>query len=97
MIVNEGKSKYEVFFCLIDSCRAPIKCDSTIRLLHVATKRSLHSHNFVSPLSHNQEVSAYGENGVGDDGDLWKVVCTSRNDYWLREDGVRLQHVVTGK
>jgi dolichyl-phosphate-mannose--protein O-mannosyl transferase len=77
--------------------RSPIKCDSIVRIIHVTTKRYLHSHDFASPLSHNQEVSAYGEDGAGDEGDRWKVVCTSRNDYWLRKDGIRLQHVVTGK
>ncbi|CAF3511772.1 unnamed protein product [Adineta steineri] len=75
----------------------PVKCDSTVRLIHVTTKKNLHSHNFASPLSHNQEVSAYGEDGAGDEGDQWRVVCTTRNDYWLRKDGIRLQHVVTGK
>lgn len=75
----------------------PIKCDSIIRMLHVQTRKNLHSHDFQSPLSHNQEVSAYGENGIGDEGDLWKVICTSRNDFWLRQDAIRLQHVATGK
>ena len=79
------------------SNRVPIKCDSIVRLIHIATRRYLHSHDFASPLSHNQEVSAFGENGVSDEGDRWKVVCTSRNDYWLRKDGIRLQHVTTGK
>lgn len=75
----------------------PIQCDSVIRLFHVTTRRNLHSHNYPSPLSNNQEVSAYGEDGVGDDGDRWKVVCTTKNDYWLRKDPIRFQHVVTGK
>ncbi|CAF2512862.1 unnamed protein product [Rotaria sp. Silwood2] len=75
----------------------PIKCDSMIQLLHVATRKNLHSHDFSSPLSHNQEVSAYGENGLSDEGDQWKVICTSRNDYWMRKDWIRLQHVATGK
>lgn len=78
-------------------CSTPIQCDSIIRMLHVQTEKNLHSHDFQSPLSHNQEVSAYGENGIGDEGDLWKVICTSRNDYWLRQDPIRLQHVETGK
>ncbi len=90
----EGNYSWRFFSVRISLPRTPIKCDSTIRLLHVTTKRNLHSHEFVSPLSHNQEVSASGEDG---EGDLWKVVCTSRNDYWLRKDGIRLQHVVSGK
>jgi len=75
----------------------PVKCDSIIRLLHVTTRRNLHSHNYASPLSNNQEVSAYGENGVGDEGDRWKIICTTQSDYWIRQDPVRFQHAVTGK
>lgn len=66
-------------------------------MFHVTTRRNLHSHNYLSPLSNNQEVSAYGDDGVGDDGDRWKVVCTNKNDFWLRKDAVRFQHVNTGK
>ncbi|UJR37470.1 hypothetical protein I4U23_030173 [Adineta vaga] len=75
----------------------PIKCDSVVRLFHVTTRKNLHSHNYLSPLSNNQEVSGYGEDGVGDEGDRWKVDCTTKNDFWLRKDPVRFQHVVTGK
>lgn len=46
----------------------PIKCGQTIKLTHVNTGRNLHSHHFQSPLSHNLEVSAFGEDGSGDDG-----------------------------
>lgn len=76
---------------------SPIKCDSIVRLFHITTRRNLHSHNYQSPLSNNQEVSAYGEDGAGDEGDRWKVVCTTKNDFWLRKDTVRFQHVSTGK
>ena len=48
--------------------RTPVKCGDTIRLQHLATKRNLHSHFFQSPLSHNQEVSCFGEGGDGDTG-----------------------------
>ncbi|CAF2996838.1 unnamed protein product [Rotaria socialis] len=76
---------------------SPIKCDSIIRLLHVATRKNLHSHDFASPLSYNQEVSASDEGGIGDEGDMWKVICSNENDYWLRKDGIRLKHVATDK
>lgn len=46
------------------SFREPIKCGDQIRLEHTATQKNLHSHIFASPLSGNQEISAYGENGV---------------------------------
>ena len=60
-------------FCCIRFCRMPVKCGDTIRLLHIATRRNLHSHLFQSPLSNNQEVSAFGENGDGDEGDNWGI------------------------
>ncbi|XP_045472741.1 stromal cell-derived factor 2 isoform X1 [Harmonia axyridis] len=54
----------------------PIKCGSLIRLEHLESKRNLHSHIFSSPLSSQQEISCYGENGEGDTGDHWKVICS---------------------
>jgi dolichyl-phosphate-mannose--protein O-mannosyl transferase len=45
----------------------PIRCQSTVRLQHLSTRMFLHSHLFSSPLSGNQEVSAFGDNG-GDTG-----------------------------
>ncbi|XP_030374505.1 stromal cell-derived factor 2 isoform X2 [Scaptodrosophila lebanonensis] len=72
----------------------PIACGSTIRLEHLTTKKNLHSHHFSSPLSGEQEVSAYGEAGLGDTGDHWEVVCS--NDSWMRDAHVRFRHVDTG-
>lgn len=55
----------------------PIACGTNIRLEHVETKKNLHSHLFSSPLSGNQEISAYGDDeGEGDSGDNWTVVCS---------------------
>ncbi|XP_077317763.1 stromal cell-derived factor 2-like protein 1 [Lithobates pipiens] len=71
----------------------PIKCGQTIRLTHVNTGKNLHSHHFSSPLSNNQEVSAFGENGEGDDLDTWTVQCG--DSVWEREDSVRFKHVGT--
>lgn len=73
--------------------RSPIKCGSTLRLQHLATKRNLHSHHFQSPISHNQEVSAFGENGQGDEGDHWSVICATK--FWERQDKVRFKHSAT--
>ncbi|KAG8225199.1 hypothetical protein J437_LFUL009491 [Ladona fulva] len=70
-----------------------IKCGDTIRLEHTTTQKNLHSHIFASPLSGNQEISAYGENGVGDTGDHWVVVCDGDN--WERDEEVMLRHVDT--
>ncbi|XP_078083371.1 stromal cell-derived factor 2-like protein 1 [Mustelus asterias] len=71
----------------------PIKCGQSIRLTHVNTGRNLHSHHFVSPLSGNQEVSAFGENGEGDDLDVWVVQCSGMS--WERDDDVRFKHAGT--
>ena len=72
----------------------PIKCGQKIRLEHLSTHKNLHSHQFASPLSKSQEVSAHGSKGVGDSGDVWSVVC--EGDYWSRGDSIMLKHVDTG-
>ena len=72
----------------------PVECGAVVRLQHMSTKKNLHSHHFSSPLSGNQEISAYGDqNGEGDTGDNWTVVCSG--DYWERGTDVRLKHVDT--
>ena len=73
----------------------PIKCGSVVRLQHLNTGRNLHSHLFSSPLSGNQEISAFGEHGTGDTGDNWTIVCPG--DYWERDETVRLKHADTEK
>lgn len=71
----------------------PIQCGEAIRITHMKTGRNLHSHHFSSPLSNHQEVSAFGENGEGDDLDVWAVQCGET--YWERDDAVRIKHVAT--
>lgn len=57
--------------CVCFYYREPVKCGDTIRLHHLATNKNLHSHHFQSPLSGNQEISAYGdEHGKRHDTDL---------------------------
>ncbi|KAF7259711.1 hypothetical protein EG68_03198 [Paragonimus skrjabini miyazakii] len=70
-----------------------IKCGQTIRLMHLNTRKNLHSHHFQSPLSHNFEVSAFGNDGVGDEGDDWQVICDG--PYWLRKSRIQLKHIST--
>jgi dolichyl-phosphate-mannose--protein O-mannosyl transferase len=79
----------------LNKFRQPIKCGESFRLFHLATKRNLHSHLFQSPLSNNQEVSAFGENGEGDDGDNWVIDC--EDDFWRRDEPVRIKHELTNK
>ena len=73
-----------------------MKCGSVVRLQHLQTRKYLHSHFFSSPLSHNQEVSAFGGGDKdGDEGDNWSVDCSS--DYWNRDEAIRLKHTATGR
>lgn len=82
-----------------NACQAgePIKCGDTIRLEHMSTGRNLHSHLFKSALSGNQEVSGFGEEGFGDTGDNWKLICETNGKYWERGNPVVFQHIDTGK
>eukprot|EP00123_Amoebidium_parasiticum_P009554 comp19549_c0_seq1/m.22916 comp19549_c0_seq1/g.22916 ORF comp19549_c0_seq1/g.22916 comp19549_c0_seq1/m.22916 type:complete len:212 (-) comp19549_c0_seq1:29-664(-) len=73
----------------------PIKCGDTIRLTHVTTKKNLHTHLFTAPMSGHQEVSAFGDNGVGDGGDNWVATCSTGK--WKRMEDVALKHVDTGR
>ncbi|XP_011504680.1 PREDICTED: protein O-mannosyl-transferase 2 [Ceratosolen solmsi marchali] len=46
-----------------------------IRLEHVITRRNLHSHKEIAPISKKHyQVTGYGENGTGDANDVWKVL-----------------------
>ncbi|XP_064081701.1 stromal cell-derived factor 2-like [Macrobrachium nipponense] len=68
----------------------PIACGQTIRMEHLPTKKNLHSHHFSSPLSDLQEISAFGEEGEGDTGDEWVVICDG--EAWGRQQTVMLRH-----
>lgn len=46
----------EYFFIFV---RKAIPCDSIIRLQHAGTNKFLHSHQHRSPLSNQQEISAF--------------------------------------
>ena len=54
----------------------------------------MHSHEFRSPLTGQQEVSAFGTDGVGDESDDFKVVCT-KGTTWLSGEPFYLQHAPT--
>ncbi|KAI8613417.1 MIR motif-containing protein [Chytriomyces sp. MP71] len=74
---------------------SPFKCDDIVRLNHLTTKKYLHSHAHVSPLSNQQEVSAYE---FTNNEDNWKVICNDKKDkVWKRESKVRLHHIATQK
>lgn len=70
-----------------------IKCGQKIRLMHLNSRKNLHSHHFQSPLTPNYEVSAFGDDGKGDEGDDWQVLCDGQR--WLRDTRIRLKHIST--
>lgn len=70
----------------------PIECGQRIRLTHLQTNKNLHSHLMRSPLSRQQEVSGYGNEGEGDSGDDWIVVCGSGEKHLQRDTKFRMQH-----
>ncbi|XP_028681228.1 stromal cell-derived factor 2-like protein 1 [Erpetoichthys calabaricus] len=92
---DDANSYWRIRGKSVGSCQrgVPIKCGQAVRFTHMNTGRNLHSHHFVSPLSGNQEVSAFGENGEGDDLDVWNVQCSGI--YWERDDAVRFKHIGT--
>ncbi|XP_055654059.1 stromal cell-derived factor 2 [Falco peregrinus] len=95
LAADDGNSYWRVRGRTAAVCErgTPVRCGQAIRLTHLGTGRNLHSHRFASPLSGNQEVSAFGEAGEGDYLDDWTVVCSGT--YWARDSEVRFQHTST--
>jgi dolichyl-phosphate-mannose-protein mannosyltransferase len=51
-----------------------VKNGDYVRLEHIATKRNMHSHNNKAPITtEHYQVTCYGNNGVGDDNDVWQI------------------------
>jgi len=69
-------------------------CGQIIRFEHTQTGKNLHSHEIASPLSRKNEVSGYGDDGEGDEGDNWIVTCNDA--YWERDGKIKFKHVATG-
>jgi dolichyl-phosphate-mannose--protein O-mannosyl transferase len=66
-----------------------------IRLEHERTRKNLHSHSSqLSPVTGQQEVTAFGENGGGDFNDNWRVEVDGGGT-WSTHKRVRLAHVET--
>uniref|UniRef100_A0A8C5MX38 Stromal cell derived factor 2 n=1 Tax=Leptobrachium leishanense TaxID=445787 RepID=A0A8C5MX38_9ANUR len=93
--VDDGNSYWRIRGQTYTVCErgAKVKCGQSIRLMHVNTGRNLHSHHFSSPLSGNQEVSAFGDDGEGDILDDWTVLCNG--EFWQRDEEVRFRHAST--
>ncbi|XP_041968999.1 protein O-mannosyl-transferase 2 [Aricia agestis] len=58
-----------------------VRSGDLVRLTHAATGRNLHSHRERAPLTHKfMQVTGYGEEGIGDANDVWKVVISGSKD-----------------
>lgn len=81
-----------------ESCQRgdSVMCGSEVILTHINTMKNLHSHHHRAPLTNNQEVSAYGNDGAGDAMDIWEVICGGNNP-WRRDGAVKLKHKGTQK
>jgi dolichyl-phosphate-mannose--protein O-mannosyl transferase len=80
-----------------------VRNGATVRLEHRKTGRNLHSHNDVpSPVTGQQEVTAHGAKGIGDDNDNWRVELSGGRGWrgsrrWRAGIRLKLIHVKTGK
>lgn len=73
----------------------PIWGNDILRLEHVNTGRNLHSHSGVpSPLSGQQEITAFGRDGNGDTNDNWQIIVLN-DGLWLENERFRLLHINT--
>jgi hypothetical protein len=73
----------------------PIQNGDVVRLEHVLTRRNLHSHGGIpSPVTGQQEVTCFGENGIGDSNDNWRVEVEG-GGVWTAGKRLRLIHVNT--
>lgn len=73
----------------------PVQHGDVVRVEHLATRRNLHSHaGFPSPVTGQQEVTGFGQSGVGDGNDDWRVEVDGGGQ-WDAGRQVRLIHVPT--
>ena len=75
---------------------SPVTNRDIIRLEHRSTRKNLHSHKSVpSPLTGQQEVTAYGIDGIGDENDNWRI-DVENGGKWRENVAIRLIHVRSG-
>nr|XP_049704697.1 protein O-mannosyl-transferase 2 [Helicoverpa armigera] len=58
-----------------------VRSGDLVRLTHAPTGRNLHSHRERAPLTTKyMQVTGYGEDGIGDANDVWKIVISGGKD-----------------
>lgn len=50
-----------------------------------------------SPITSNQEVSAFGDDQSGDSGDVWEIEWRTKGKFWKQDTKVSLRHKDTGR
>lgn len=73
-----------------------ITSGTIIRLQHMKTRKWLHSHLHLSPISGNLEVSCFGGDDQSDTGDYWRLEIEGKGKVWTQDQKIRLQHIDTG-
>ncbi|KAG8656817.1 hypothetical protein MANES_03G010100v8 [Manihot esculenta] len=73
-----------------------IETGTVIRLQHMKTRKWLHSHLHLSPISGNLEVSCFGGETESDTGDYWRLLIEGSGKTWKQDQRIRLQHIDTG-
>lgn len=72
-----------------------VRHGDVIRLEHYLTRRNLHSHAGIpSPMTGQQEVTCFGENGIGDSNDNWRIEIDGGGT-WAANRRIRLIHINT--
>ncbi|XP_052756481.1 protein O-mannosyl-transferase 2 [Galleria mellonella] len=58
-----------------------VRSGELVRLTHATTGRNLHSHRERAPITAKyMQVTGYGEDGIGDANDVWKIVVSGGKD-----------------
>ncbi len=80
-------------FGAFDGRGGPVRSHDIIRLEHQSTRKNLHSHiGRPSPITGQQEVTAYGMDGLGDTNDDWRIDVEGGGE-WRENLPIRLIHV----
>ena len=75
----------------------PVDHGAFLRLENRALQRNLHSHqDHPSPLSDQQEITCFGNQGIGDMNDNWRLEVDGE-EIWQQKKRFRLIHTVTGR
>ena len=75
----------------------PVKSGDVLRFQNLRTGSNLHSHaGFPSPATKQQEVTCFGQNGIGDTNDNWRIeIEGGEGKTWDVGQRIRLIHVLT--